>query len=52
MKYNGLNSHMQFESTWGDGQVLMWSKGNTPEVVVVIVEEEGGLYKLNIKLST
>ena len=29
-----------------DGQVLMWSKGNTLEDVVVIGEEEGGLYKL------
>ena len=26
-----------------DGQVLMWSKGNTLEYVVVIGEEEGGL---------
>ena len=26
-----------------DGQVLMWSKGNTIEDDVVIVEEEGGL---------
>ena len=29
-----------------DGQVLMWSKGKTLEDVVVIGEEEGGLYKL------
>ena len=29
-----------------DGQVLMWSKGRTLEYVVVIGEEEGGLYKL------
>ena len=29
-----------------DGQVLMWSKGKTIEDVVVIGEEEGGLYKL------
>ena len=29
-----------------DGQVLMWSKGNTLEYVVVNGEEEGGLYKL------
>ena len=29
-----------------DGQVLMWSKGKTLEYVVVIGEEEGGLYKL------
>ena len=28
------------------GQVLMWSKGNTLEDVVVIGEEEGGLYNL------
>ena len=28
------------------GQVLMWSKGKTLEDVVVIGEEEGGLYKL------
>ena len=29
-----------------DGKVLMWTKGNTIEYVVVIGEEEGGLYKL------
>ena len=29
-----------------DGKVLMWSKGKTLEDVVVIGEEEGGLYKL------
>ena len=29
-----------------DGQVLMWSKGNTLEYVLVIREEGGGLYKL------
>ena len=29
-----------------DGQVLMWSKGNTLEDDVVIGEEGGGLYKL------
>ena len=29
-----------------DGQVLMWSKGKTLQDVVVIGEEEGGLYKL------
>ena len=29
-----------------DGQVLMWTKGNTLEDVLVIGEEEGGLYKL------
>ena len=29
-----------------DGQVLMWTKGKTIEDVVVIGEEEGGLYKL------
>ena len=29
-----------------DEKVLMWTKGNTIEYVVVISEEEGGLYKL------
>ena len=29
-----------------DGYILMWSKGKTLEYVVVIGEEEGGLYKL------
>ena len=29
-----------------NGQVLMWSKGKTLEDVMVIGEEEGGLYKL------
>ena len=29
-----------------DGQILMWSNGKTLEDVVVIVEEQGGLYKL------
>ena len=29
-----------------DGQVLMWSKGKTLEDVMVIGEEEGGLYKI------
>ena len=29
-----------------DGQVLVWSKGKTLEDVVVIGEEEGGLYKI------
>ena len=28
-----------------DGHVLMWSKGKTIEYVVVLGEEEGGLYK-------
>ena len=28
------------------GQVLMWSKGKRLEYLVVIGEEEGGLYKL------
>ena len=28
------------------GKVLMWSKGKTIEDVMVIGEEEGGLYKL------
>ena len=27
-----------------DGQVLMWSKGNTIEDAVVIGEEEGSMY--------
>ena len=29
-----------------DGQVLKWPKGNTIDDVVVIGEQEGGLYKL------
>ena len=29
-----------------DGQVLIWSKGKTFDDVVVIGEQEGGLYKL------
>ena len=29
-----------------DGQVIMWPKGNTIDDVVVIGEQEGGLYKL------
>ena len=29
-----------------DGQVLMWPKGNSIDDVVVIGEQEGGLYKL------
>ena len=29
-----------------DGQVIMWSKGNTIDGAVVIREQEGGLYKL------
>ena len=29
-----------------DGQVLMWSRGNTIDNAIVIGEEEGGLYKL------
>ena len=29
-----------------DGQVIMWPKGNTINDVVVIGEQEGGLYKL------
>ena len=29
-----------------DGQVLMWKKGKTIDNVVVIGEQEGGLYKL------
>ena len=35
-----------------DGQVLMWPKGKTIEVAVVIGEEEGGLYKLKGHLET
>ena len=29
-----------------DGQVLMWPKGKTIDDVVVVGEQEGGLYKL------
>ena len=29
-----------------DGQVLMWSRGNTIDDAIVIGEQEGGLYKL------
>ena len=29
-----------------DGQVLMWSRGNTVDDAIVIGEQEGGLYKL------
>ena len=29
-----------------DGQVLMWPKGKTFDVAIVIGEQEGGLYKL------
>ena len=29
-----------------DGQVIMWSRGKTINDVVVIGEQEGGLYKL------
>ena len=29
-----------------DGQVIMWTKGKTIDDVVVIGEQEGGLYKL------
>ena len=29
-----------------DGQVIIWSKGKTIDDVVVIEEQEGGLYKL------
>ena len=29
-----------------DGQVIMWLKGKTIDDVVVIGEQEGGLYKL------
>ena len=35
-----------------DGQVLMWTKGNTIEDDVVIGEEEGGFYKLKGHLDT
>ena len=35
-----------------DGQVLMWPKGKSIEDVVVISEEEGGLYKLKGHLET
>ena len=29
-----------------DGQVLMWPKGNTFDIPIVIGEQEGGIYKL------
>ena len=29
-----------------DGQVIMWTKGKTTDDVVVIREQEGGLYRL------
>ena len=32
--------------TFVDGQVLMWSKGKTIDDVLMIREQEGGLYKL------
>ena len=35
-----------------DGQVIMWSKGEILEYVVVIGEEEGGLYKIKKYLET
>ena len=35
-----------FRVAFIDGQVLMWPKGKSIEDVVVIGEEEGGLYKL------
>ena len=38
--------------TFRDGQVLMWSKGKTLEYLVVIGEEEGGLYELKGHLET
>ena len=41
--YN-LDSRMQV--AFIDCQVIMWSKGNTIDDVVVIEEHEGGLYKL------
>ena len=34
------------------GQVLIWSKGKTLEDVVVIGEQEGGMYKLKRHLET
>ena len=34
-----------------DGQVLMWPKGKTIDDVVVIEEQEGGLYKLKGQLE-
>ena len=30
-----------------DGQIIMWPQGKTIDDVVVIREQEGGLYKLN-----
>jgi hypothetical protein len=35
-----------------DGQVLMWSRGNTFDDVVVIGFQEGGLYKLKGRLDS
>ena len=35
-----------YRFSFTNGQVLMWTKGKTLEDVVVIGEEEGGLYKL------
>ena len=34
-----------------DGQVIMWPKGKTIDVAVVIGEQEGGLYKLKGQLE-
>ena len=34
-----------------DGQVIMWPKGKTIHDVVVIGEQEGGLYKLKVHLE-
>ena len=34
------------KSSCGHGQFIMWPKGNTINDVVVIGEQEGGLYKL------
>jgi hypothetical protein len=35
-----------FRVAFIDGEVLMWPKGKTIEDAIVIVIEEGGLYKL------
>ena len=34
-----------------DGQVIMWPRGKTIDDVVVIGEQEGGLYKLKVHLE-
>ena len=34
-----------------DGEVLMWTKGNTIDDAMIFGEQEGGLYKLKDKLN-